>query len=380
MDTTTTRTGPGPTSQTAQADAADAAHESAGARLREIARALSAEPFRPHRLFRGGHAQIVAYYSWPHRLRYGVEHRRDESRLFEVASNARLLAHCRWQSDRRAHPTLILVHGLEGSSDSFYMLGTARKAYRAGFNVVRINSRTCGGTEHLSESLYHSGMSEDVRRVVEELTERDRLSDIYIVGFSMGGNLVLKLAGEYGDAAPRSLLGVCAVSPAMDLASCADAIEMRRNWLYNANFVWNLRRRLRRKAKLFPGLYDRQNIRRVRTVRDFDDLYTAVHGGFEDAADYYRQCSALQLVPRIRVPTLVVHAQDDPFIPFEPSFRHPSLGENPCVILLATERGGHVAFIGERSTREDRFWLENRIVEFGRLLLGGGGREEPLDG
>lgn len=370
MDTITTRTES--TISTTQPPAAEggAARRPAGANLAEIARALRAKPFRPHRLFRNGHAQTVVYYAWPHRRRLGDEHRRDEGRLFEVEPGTRLLAHCRWQERRRERPTLVLVHGLEGSSDSIYMVGIARKAFRAGFNVVRLNSRTCGGTEHLTKTLYHSGMSGDLRHIVGELAESDGLRSIYLAGFSMGGNLVLKLAGEYGDDPPRELSGVCAVSPAMDLGACAEAIERRANWLYERSFVRDLRRRVGRKAKLFPGVYDTRNLRRVRTVRDFDELFTAVHGGFKDAEDYYRQCSALHLVPRIRVPTLIVHAQDDPFIPFEPAFRNPSLVENPHVILLATRHGGHVAFIGEAAGGEDRFWLENRVVEFGALLAG----------
>lgn len=309
----------------------------------------------------------LAAFVWPRRFRLRGHHA-DEARLFEVEPGVRVLAHCRWQSDgRRMCPTLVLLHGLEGSSASVYMLETADKAFRAGFNVVRLNMRTCGGTEHLTPTLYNSGMSGDIRAVVEELAARDRLSQIYLAGWSMGGNVVLKLAGEIGDDAPAELAGVCAVSPAIDLHACVAAIGQPSNWLYENRFMNDLRRRIRRKSELHPELYDTRDLQRVRTVRDFDDRFTARDGGYTDAEDYYTRASALPLIHGIRKPTLIIHAQDDPFVPFD-SFLHPSIEENPNVILLAPPSGGHVAFLARRTRGEDLFWAENRIIEFFRLL------------
>jgi predicted alpha/beta-fold hydrolase len=347
--------------------------------LRDIAARLEAKPFEPHPLWRNAHAQTLrAAVRWPRRLRMLREFLDAETRLFEVEPGVRLLAHCRWQPRREEAPTLLLVHGLEGSATAVYMLGTARIAFRAGFNFVRLNVRNCGGTEHLTPTLYHSGMSGDLLRVMNELVEQDGLASIFLAGFSMGGNLVLKLAGELGDEAPEALRGVAAVSPSLDLAACADAIERRENRLYQWSFVRALRRHVRRKNRLFPDIYDARDVRRVRTIRDFDDLYTARYGGFRDADDYYDRCSALRFIKRIRVPSLIIHAQDDPFVPFD-SFRHPDIASNPDVVLIAPERGGHVAFLaGARG--EERYWAESRVVEFFRLLaLGdeeeaGGGR------
>lgn len=336
--------------------------------LDEIARALAAKPFMPHPLFRNRHAMTLAAFAWPRRFRLR-KHRADEARMFEVAAGVRVLAHCRWQPERRSHPTLLLLHGLEGSSTSVYMLETADKAFRAGFNIVRMNMRTCGGTEHLTPTLYNSGMSGDLRAVIEELTARDGLSRIYLAGWSMGGNLVLKLAGESGDETLTQLAGVCAVSPAIDLHACVVAIEQPSNWLYENRFMSDLRKRIRRKSKLHPELYDTSELKLVRTVRDFDNRFTARDGGYIDAEDYYTRASSLPLIPRIRKPTLIIHAQDDPFVPFD-SFLHPSIAENPHVILLAPPFGGHVAFLADRTAGEDRFWAENRIVEFFRLLDG----------
>jgi predicted alpha/beta-fold hydrolase len=338
-----------------------------GPDLERVARALASRPFKPHRLFQNGHAQTLAAYAWPRRSRLRADGSMYESRLFDVEPGVQLLAHCRWQTDRQSHPTLVLVHGLEGSSSSRYILGTSQKGFRAGFNIVRLNLRNCGGTEHLGPTLYHSGMSGDIAQVISELAGRDHLASIFLAGFSMGGNLVLKFAGESGDDAPRVLKGVCAVSPSLDLRACAHAIERRSNWLYQTSFVRSLHRSVRHKQKLFPERYDITPLRRVRTVRDFDEFYTAVHGNFRDADDYYERSSALQFVPRITTPTLIIHAQDDPFVPYA-SFLDPAIANNPRVILLAPPRGGHVAFVADEAQGEDRFWAENRVVEFCTLL------------
>jgi len=335
--------------------------------LPEIARALNARPFRPHPLFRSGHAQTILAYTWPRRFRLRSL-RADEGRLFEVEPGVRLLVHCRWQTGgRHEHPTLLLVHGLEGSSSSVYVLSAGAKAFEAGFNVLRLNIRTCGGTEHLTPTLYNSSLSGDLRAVIDELISRDRLKSIFLGGFSLGGNMSLKLAGELSANAPEELRGVCAISPSIDLAACAGAIGRRSNWLYSRRFINSLKRRMRHVQKLYPERYDLGGIALVRTIRDFDARYTAVHGGFRDVDDYYARASSLPLVSRIRVPTLIIQAQDDPFIPFD-SFRDPSLAANPHVILLAPQHGGHVGFIADATEGEDRFWAENRLVEFCRLV------------
>jgi len=335
--------------------------------LDSVIRTLKHKQFKPHPLFYNGHAQTIVAFAWPRFLTLSASEGNME-RLFEIEPNVRLLAHCDWQSDPTKHPTLLLVHGLEGSTNSKYMLGTADKAFDAGFNVIRLNMRNCGGTEHLTPTLYHSGMSGDLRVVVKELIEVDHLPSIFLIGFSMGGNLVLKLAGEDADVHPEEISGFCAVSPAIDLSSCADAIRYRSNWVYEQMFLRSLRRRLRIKHALYPELYDTSDLHLVRTIRDFDERYTAHDGGFTDADDYYRRSSALPLIGHIRRPTLIIHAQDDPFIPFEP-FNHSSVHNNPHVLLLAPEHGGHVGFVSGEPDEQDRFWAENRLVEFCGLLV-----------
>ncbi len=314
--------------------------------------------FQPHPLFRGGHAQTVAGWAWPRRFR---AHPADETRLFEVEPGVRVLARCRWHEDRRSRATLVLLHGLGGSADAPYMLGAALLAYQAGVNVVRLNQRNCGGTEHLTPTLYHSGMSGDLAAVVCELAERDGLSRIVVAGFSMGGNLALKMAGEMGVFSLPELLGVCAVSPALDLGATVSNLERFSNRPYEWLFARGLRRLVERKKELYPRLYDVRELDRLRTVRDFDELYTAPHGGFASADDYYARSSALPFVPRIGVPTLIVHAQDDPLVPFGP-LRSSGISGNPLVTMATPPHGGHVAFVSRE--RRERFWAEERLVEF----------------
>ena len=321
------------------------------------------KPFRPHALLRNGHTQTLAAAVWP-RHESALP---DEPRIFEVGPNACLLARCRWHENRTRRPTLVLVHGLGGSCNSSYLRGTAQRAYQAGANVVRLNQRNCGGTEHLTPTLYHSGMSGDLTAVVRELAENDGLNDVLVAGFSMGGNLVLKMAGEMGDDAPPELTGVCAVSPALDLDATVRKLELPSNRPYQSYFVRGFRRLLKRKKEIYPERYDLQDLNLLQTVRDFDELYTAPHGGFAGAEDYYFRASAIRCVARIRVPTLVIHAQDDPFVPAEP-LQKPGISNNPDLKTEIPAHGGHVAFISDE--KEDRFWAEARIASFLQGLSG----------
>jgi uncharacterized protein len=289
-------------------------------------------------------------------------------RFFSVEPGTQVRGECHWQERPEQHPTLVLLHGLEGSSESGYILGTAEKATRAGFNVVRLNQRNCGGTETLTATLYHSGLSGDIRAVVRELIERDGLPEIFAAGFSMGGNLVLKMAGEFGDAAPPELRGIAGVAPAFDLGRCAAALAEPRNFLYERHFVRRLKRRMRHKARLYPERYAAAalngGMRGIRSVREFDGAITARFCGFQSADDYYARSSAARVVAAIRRPTLILTAQDDPFVPFS-TFERSDLRENPNIRLVTPRYGGHCGFISQESG-DERFWCEARIVEFCR--------------
>lgn len=317
-------------------------------------------PYRAPKWLRNGHAMTIFTWARPRRLRSLPA---PERRTFRTSDDTQVVAACHWQPDRTAHRTLLLLHGLEGSSDAHYMRGLADKGWRAGMNVVRLNQRNCGGTEHLTPGLYHSGLTADPHAVVRELIDRDRLPSIVLAGYSMGGNVLLRLAGELGDQAPPQLKAVAAVSPVVDLEACVRAMERRGNYVYQWNFIRNLRRSIRRKAALYPGAYDIAPLRRVRTIRSFDDTYTAPHHGFGDAANYYYQASALRVADRIRIPALIITAADDPFVPPE-MFDAPELRLNPYVRVEVLPHGGHCAFVSERCEDDDGYWAESAIVHF----------------
>jgi predicted alpha/beta-fold hydrolase len=177
--------------------------------------------------------------------------------------------------------------------------------------------------------------------------------------------MVLKLAGEYGENPPKEVAGACVISPSVDLRASTDLILKRSNWLYHKSFVRSMKARMRRKNRLQPGLFDASQMKKIRTIKDFDERVTAVANGFADANDYYAKESATRVVNQIRVPTLIIHAQDDPFIPFEP-LSQSGFVENSHLLLIKTTHGGHVAFVGTNKS-EDRFWAENRVIEFCQL-------------
>ena len=284
-------------------------------------------------------------------------------RYFDVAPEARVLAECHWLPRPWQHPTLVLLHGLEGSSRAHYMLGLADKALAAGHNVVRVNQRNCGGTEHLSTGLYHSGLTGDVRAVIRELIEVDGLPSIALAGYSLGGNLALKLAGEQGDSPLSQLRSICAVSPTMDLAACVAALERPENLLYELNFVRNLKRRMRKKVRLFPDRYELNGLSRIRTVREFDEVFTAPHHGFKDASDYYYRASAMRVIDCIRLPTLIISADDDPFVPIDP-LHDPLVTANPNIRVVVTHFGGHCGFVSDAALGNEGYWAERAVVEF----------------
>jgi uncharacterized protein len=314
-------------------------------------------PYRP--LLRGGHLQTLYAWARPRRFRALPD---PELRYFDVADDARVLAHCHFHQQRSAHPTLLLLHGLEGSSLAHYMRGLAEKAWASGWNVVRLNQRNCGNTEHLSRGLYHSGLTHDPIVVLRELIAADRIETLAVAGYSLGGNLALKLAGELGTSMPE-LKAVCAVSPVMDLGRCVQALERRANYPYQWNFVRNLKARMRRKAAAFPDVYDLSRLSGIWTVRQFDEVYTAPHHGFRDATDYYYRASAMRVIDRIAVPALIMSAEDDPFVPPDP-FRDPTATHNPNITIVVTPHGGHCAYLERAAPGYDGYWAEREVVRF----------------
>ncbi|MBS0171879.1 MAG: alpha/beta fold hydrolase [Nitrospira sp.] len=314
--------------------------------------------FHPSWLLCNPHLMTLVPRYWP-RPRWKVQ---PVPRLFTTAPATQLLGMCHWQAVPAGAPTVLLVHGLEGSADSHYMRGMAVKAFQAGCNVIRMNQRTCGGTEHLTPTLYNSGLSDDYRAIVRELAGTDGLPRIWLVGYSMGGNLLLKAAGEIGRSEP-ALAGVVAVSPNIDPTPCVAALETPRNWLYHAHFLSGLKARIRRKAALFPEQWDLSALRAIKTISQFDDVYTARDAGCRNAADYYDRAGARHVLHNLSVPTLIIAAQDDPFIPAA-LFETPEIRSHKSITTALLRFGGHCGFFQRYTQREDRFWAENRIIEW----------------
>jgi predicted alpha/beta-fold hydrolase len=323
-------------------------------------------PFQPRRLLRGGHVQTLASFLLPRRIHLP----QPEERLVEVAPGIQVRCWCYWQNQDRKQPlTLIVVHGLEGSTESQYMVGAARHGLAAGMNVVLMNQRNCGGMDHCAPTLYNSSLSADVAAVARHVVDNDGVSRFVLVGFSMGGNLVLKLAGEWGAEGPAEFRAVAAVCPAMDLAASADALHEPANRIYEYYFLIQLFRRFRSKAKLFPKDFDVSRLRGISTLRLFDDHITAHYCGFAGADDYYARAAASNVVERIAVPTLILHAANDPFIRVREETRQ-RMTKNTNITYIETEDGGHCAFLGERNGKpgDDGRWAEREVVEFARFV------------
>jgi len=323
-------------------------------------------PFVP--IFRNPHLLTIAGHFWPRRLdltRFPVH-----ANLYETEPGVQVLVHSQ-RPAAEPHAQLILVHGLEGSSDAGYARSLAQAALEAGYTVHRFNMRSCGGTEALSgNTLYHSGQTCDVLAVAKELTKSNL--PIYLIGFSLGGNVVLKLAGELGEQAAGVIDGVCAVSTPIDLAACVRRLLQHSNFIYAKRFLKSLKKRVALKESLTPGLFDLTRLKSIKTIYDFDDVYTAQSFGFGSADNYYATQSAERFIGRIRTPTLLVQAKDDPLVPFE-IYRHPAFSENPHLHLIAPDHGGHLGYI---SKRKPRLWLDGVLLEW--LHLTGNKVEQTL--
>jgi len=330
--------------------------------------AFEVTPFEPWWWLPNGHLQTIIGNFLPRRSSLPPA----TSELIEISPamhnqiSTQVLCLCHWQPDavRRERLTVILVHGLEGSSDSQYIVGNASRMWAAGLNVVRMNMRNCGGTESLTPTLYHSGLSGDVRTVMEFVIHKFGVDRVALVGYSMGGNLALKLAGELGASQP-ALRAVVGVSPALDLGPSADALHLPSNLLYERRFRAALLKRFRRKAMLFPRCYDPAHADGVKSLRQFDENITAFYSGFAGASDYYYRAAAARVIQTIAVPTLVLHALDDPFIRIT-SESAAKLLANPHVTYIETAHGGHCAFLEapDNSSGYDGYWAETTLLRF----------------
>ncbi len=315
-------------------------------------------PFVPY--FRNPHLLTIAGNYW----RRGADERRFpvQTKLYDTEPGVQVLVHSQAPASEPV-AQLILVHGLEGSSSAGYARSLAQAALEAGCATHRFNMRSCGGTEHLSgRTLYHSGQTSDLLAVVQQISRQQhaRNAPIFLAGFSLGGNVVLKLAGELGSSASPLIAGVMATSTPIDLAACVRQLDKPSNAIYARRFVTRLKERVRAKERFTPGLFDLAGLDQVRNIYDFDHRITAQAFGFGTADNYYATQSSNRFLDRIRVPTLLVQAKDDPLIPFA-VYDHPAFSTNPSLRLLAVEHGGHLGFI---SKAKPRFWLDQVLVNW----------------
>jgi predicted alpha/beta-fold hydrolase len=330
--------------------------------------------FEPRRWVVNGHLQTIVgnFLPRPDALPEPEVQMVEVSPAHGTQISSQVLCECHWQplAQRRSALTAIILHGLEGSSHSQYVTGNANKLWGAGCNVIRMNMRNCGPAKYgemlkLSPTLYHSGLSGDVERVLRFFLETQGLESVALIGYSMGGNLVLKLAGDLGEAAPKQLHSVVGVSPAVDLKASADALHEPQNRIYERKFVRGLVKRFRRKASFFPRAFDPHRAENIASLREFDERVTSLYCGFRSADDYYAKASAARVLGCITVPTLILHAEDDPFIRVTPETRS-TIAANPHITFLVTEHGGHCAFLApsDLASGNDGYWAEHTALRF----------------
>lgn len=311
-------------------------------------------PFHP--LVHNAHLLTILGNFWPRKL--DEERFPAERRLFQTEPDVQVLVYSQHPQDE-PKGQIVMVHGLEGSSDAGYKRSMAQYALEAGFSVHRFNMRSCGGSDEFAVSNYHAGQTSDLEFVVRQLV-RESSAPMFVCGFSLGGNVVLKFAGELGDRARGLVKGFISVSTPLDLAACVDVLARPSNYLYRRRFLTRLRERIKKRAQQHPNLYDASDLDSVRTVYQFDDRYTARYFGFGSADNYYGSQSSKNFIDAIRVPTLFIQAKDDPIIPFE-SYSHPAFKTNPNLTLVALENGGHLGFLARGP---ERFWLDSVVLRW----------------
>jgi predicted alpha/beta-fold hydrolase len=304
-------------------------------------------PFHP--ILANSHFLTLAGNFWRRRL--DTERFPVESKLYQTEPDVQVLV----QSQRPEGEVLgeiVLTHGLEGSGESGYMRSLSQAGLEAGFAMHRFHMRTCGGTAHLCPTLYHAGLTSDLLAVLKQFEQQGR-TPVYLAGFSLGGNVALKLAGELGESAGSLIAATCAASTPIDLAASVRRMGQIDNRIYERRFLRRMCERL-----ISTGRYTQADFRGIRSLFEIDDKITAPSFGFQGAEHYYATQSSNQFLERIRVPTLVVQAKDDTFIPFD-IFRHPAFESNPHLTLVTPETGGHLGFI---SRKRPRFWLDGEIL------------------
>ena len=305
-------------------------------------------------LVRNAHLLTIVANFWPREI--DTNRFPPVRQIYSTDTNTKILV-LEHQPKAPSQGQLLFLHGLEGSSDAGYIKSFAQDALLRGFGVHRSNMRTCGGTESLSDTMYHSGLTTDTLYILRQIHQRHP-EPLFVVGFSLGGNVALKLAGELKE--DTFLAGVCAISTPIDLAACVRALDRPSNRLYARRFLARLKERVRHKARLSPQFYSTEGIDSVNGIWEFDDRYTGPLFGFGNAENYYRTQSAQRFLHAIRTRSLLIHAKDDPIVPWK-IYNHPAFLENPCLELLPLDHGGHLGFL---SRRKPRFWVDGVVLDW----------------
>lgn len=250
---------------------------------------------------------------------------------------------------------VVLLHGLEGSIHSRYMLGMAHELYREGKDIIALNHRGCGGQDNLQPSSYHSGFTQDLSQLLASL--ENRYEKVWLIGFSLGGNIALKYVLD--EDFPSQLSGVIAISAPIDLAGSSARLDTTQNWIYEQRFLRSLKRKAAQKKAQHPTSdFNLEAVHAASTIQAFDDAYTARINGFKDARDYYQQCSTYKTLKEINLPTLLINAQND-------SFLSPNCfpQAEKSLHVLRPRFGGHVGFARDHLMRK-QFWHEVKAKEF----------------
>lgn len=320
-------------------------------------------PFKPKGLFKNGHVQTI-YAALFHTRPF----LKPTKKLYIPVDKETMLA-CEYNQAYNSpnHQVVILVHGLGSCAHANYINSTARKLLSKGFDVIRINIRGSGPTLHLTPTLYHAGLTIDVKTTLEYTIESLQYKDVILAGFSMGANIVLKLAGEYGESTPSELKGICAVSPPLNMPECSDAIKKLQNRVYDDYYLKHIKIAFRKKTRYFPEEYNLDMLERIKILYHFDDYLVAPQFGYKDADDYHRQNSSYDYLSAINVKTLLIQSDNDPIIPFKSTKSAMQELVNPNLEYMIGHSGGHVGFINNKQLARqdvDSHWAENRIIDF----------------
>ncbi|MEX0273793.1 MAG: YheT family hydrolase [Flavobacteriaceae bacterium] len=308
--------------------------------------------YRPPLFWQNGHASTI--YAGTLKKVYGISQNRERLPLPDGD-----YIDLDWSMPRNpSKKVVLLLHGLEGNAQRAYILGSAKHANQSGLDACAINLRGCSGTPNLKYRSYHSGATEDITTVIGHIIAKNIYESIYILGYSLGGNLCLKYLGE-GSEIPLQVKGAVGISVPCELHSACIELLKPKNKAYSWHFKRQLLAKLRKKQQMFPERITKEAIKSIQTLKDFDDIYTSKAHGFTDALDYYKKCSCRQFLSGIDVPSLIINAKNDSFLG-PACYPYKEARDNPKLFLETPHFGGHVGFWGKKGPT----YAEQRAIDF----------------